>query len=81
MKYIGVIIKKNNCKKNISLKEIFDLTDEDEIFLNDYQNQIKDDFEVKRNEIKAKYLKTYQEENNITDNDITNFTCKLKFKN
>lgn len=60
--------------------EKFDLTDEDEIFLNDYQNQIKDDFEAKRNEIKAKYLSAYQQENNINDEDIVNFTCKLKFK-
>lgn len=73
--YTRIIIK-----DNIFLKEIFDLTNDDEKFLNDYQNQIKDDFEAKRDEIKAKYLSAYQQENNLGDEDITNFTCKLKFK-
>lgn len=62
------------------LVEDYLLTKDDEDFLNNYQNQIKDDFQDKRDEIKAKYLKKYQQENNISDDDINNFTCKLLFQ-
>jgi hypothetical protein len=57
------------------------LDSETENFLNDYQNQIKEeDFEAKKREIKAKYLAKYQQENDLSDDDIMNFTCKLSFK-
>lgn len=74
--YTRVIIEYNDDEEI----EDYLLQDNEEDYLNNYQNQVKDDFEAKRNEIKAKYLKRYQQENNITDSDITNFTCKLKFK-
>jgi len=57
------------------------LDSETEDFLNDYKNQIKEeDFEAKKSEIKAKYLAKYQQENDLSDDDIVNFTCKLSFK-
>jgi uncharacterized protein YdeI (YjbR/CyaY-like superfamily) len=56
----------------------YSLESEDEIFLNDYQNQISQNFENKRDEIKAKYLKKYQQENNINnDVNISNFTLSF----
>jgi hypothetical protein len=56
------------------------MIEDDEDFLNNYQNQFKDDFKYKCDEIKAKFLKKYQQENNISDDVINNFTCKFLFQ-